>query len=80
LRHAYGVVRGAIANDKVNFVVEDYLNGKITAEVAITRVKALPNVQQVSLHTSYTLTYLDLSSICYQEQISNGEWTEWIYL
>ena len=80
LRHTHGIVRGSIANDKVNFVVEDYLKGKITAEVAIARVKALPNVQQISLHTSYALTYLDSAAICYQEQLSNGEWSSWIYL
>ena len=60
--------------------MEDYLKGKITAEVAIARVKALPNVQQVSLHTSYALTYLGSSTVCYQEQLSNGEWSEWRYL
>jgi len=80
LRHAHGIVRGSIANDKVNFVVEDYLNGKITADVAIARVKTLPNVQQVSLHTSYALKYLDLTTVCYQEQLSNDKWSEWICL
>jgi len=78
LCHTHGVVRGAIANDKVNFVVEDYLNGKVTAEIAITQVKALPDVQQISLHTSYTLKYLNLTAVCYQERLSNGEWSEWI--
>jgi len=59
LRHTHGVVRGSIANDKVNFVIEDYMKGKITAELAVARVKTLPNAQQVSLHTSYALTYLN---------------------
>jgi len=80
LRHTHGIVRGAIANDKVNFVVEDYLKGKITAAVAITRVKALPNVQQISLHTSYALTYLDSTAVYYQEQLSNSAWSAWHYL
>jgi len=80
LRHTHDIVRGSIANDKVNLVVEDYLKGKITAEVAITLVKALPNVQQVSLHTSYALKYLDLTATYYQEQLSSGEWSEWICL
>ena len=79
LRHTHGIVRGSIANDKVNFVVEDYLKGKITAEIAIARVKALLNVQQISLHTSYALTYLDVAMVSYQ-QLSNGEWSEWICL
>jgi len=80
LRHTHGIVRGSIANDKVNFVIEDYINGKITAEIAITRVKALPNVQQVSLHTSQALTYLDATDYWYQEQLSNGEWSKWVSL
>jgi len=80
LRHIHGIVQGSIANDKVNFVVEDYINGKITAEAAIARVKALPNVQQVSLHTSHALTYLDATAIWYQEQLPNGEWSEWVSL
>jgi len=80
LRHTHGIVQGSIANDKVNFVVEDYLKGTITAKIAIARVKALPDVQQVSLHTSYALTYLDSSTSCYQEQLLNGDWSEWICL
>jgi hypothetical protein len=80
LRHTHGIVRGSIANDKVNFVVEDYLKGKINAEEAVARVKALPNVQQVSLHTPYALTYLDATSVWYQEQLPSGEWSEWVCL
>jgi len=80
LRHAHGIVRGSIANDKVNFVVEDYVNGKITAEAAIARVKTLPNVQQVSLHTSHALTYLDATAVWYQEQLLDGKWSEWVCL
>ncbi|MCL1878305.1 MAG: DUF3990 domain-containing protein [Defluviitaleaceae bacterium] len=80
LRHAHGIVRGSIANDKVNFVVEDYIKGKITADVAITRVKALPNVQQVSLHTFRALAYLDATDFWYQEQLPNGEWSKWVSL
>jgi len=59
--------------------VEDYINGRITAEVAIVRVKALPNVQQVSLHTPHALTYLDATAVWYQEQLGD-EWLEWVYL
>ena len=43
-RHAYGIVSGAIANDKVNFVVDDYIKGLITAEEAIKMIKAIPSV------------------------------------
>jgi len=80
LRHTHGIVRGSIANDKVNFVVEDYIKGKFTAEEAISRVKALPNVQQVSLHTLHGLTYLDTAAVWYQEQLSSDEWSEWVCL
>jgi len=80
LRHTHGIVQGSIANDKVNFVVEDYIKGKITAEEAIIQVKALPNVLQVSLHTLYALTYLNTDAVWYQGQLPNGEWSEWVCL
>jgi len=80
LRHTHGVVRGPIANDKVNFVVEDYLSNKITAEEAIVRVKTLPNVLQVSLHSQNALLYLDTSIILCQEQSQNNDWSEWFNL
>jgi hypothetical protein len=76
LRHTHGIVQGSIANDKVNYVVEDYIKGKITAEQAIAQVKALSNVFQVSLHTPYALSYLD-KEVWYQEQFLNNEWSEW---
>ena len=80
LRHTHGIVQGAIANDKVNFLIEDYIKRKITAEAAIAQVKALSDVLQVSLHTSYALAYLDTAAVYYQEQLSNGEWSGWVRL
>jgi len=80
LRHTHGIVQGPIANDKVNFVVEDYIQGKINAEEAIARVKALPNVLQVSLHTTYALSYLDTATALFQEQLSSGKWSGWVCL
>jgi len=80
LRHTHGIVQGSIANDKVNFVVEDYIKGKINAEDAISQVKALPDVLQVSLHTAHALTYVDSNAVWYQEQLPNGEWSGWICL
>ncbi|MCL2197734.1 MAG: DUF3990 domain-containing protein [Defluviitaleaceae bacterium] len=77
LRHTHGIVRGPIANDKVNFVVEDYIKRKTTAEEAISRVKALPNALQVSLHSPHALKYIDIAAIWYQEQLMNSEWSEW---
>jgi len=79
LRHSHDIVRGPIANDKVNFVVEDYMKDRITADEAIARVKALPNALQVSLHTPHALTYL-ATVVWYQEQFTNGEWLEWVCL
>jgi hypothetical protein len=77
LRHNHGIVRGPIANDKVNFVVEDCIKGKITAAEAIVRVKALPSVMQVSLHTLDALKYLDAGNVLHQMILPNGEWSEW---
>jgi len=79
LRHTHDIVQGCIANDKVNFVVEDYIKEKITADVAIARVKALPDVQQVSLHTPCALTYLN-TIVWYQEKLPDGNWSNWISL
>ena len=76
LRHTHGIVRGPIANDKVNFVVEDYIKGKITAQEAIVCVKTMPNVLQVSLHTPQALRFLDIASFHYQELLPNSEWSE----
>ena len=78
LRHTHGVVHGPIANDKVNFVVEDYIKEKITADEAIAQVKAIPDVLQVSLHTPQALRCLDMVSFYYQELRQDGEWSEWI--
>jgi hypothetical protein len=40
-RHDYDVVYGPVANDKVVDVVDDYIDGKVTAEEAIRRVKVI---------------------------------------
>lgn len=76
-RHQYGAVYGPIANDKVNFVIEDYMKGKITTHEAIAKAKALPNAMQVSLHTEKALKYLQSDIVRYQEFLSNGTWTDW---
>ncbi|MCL2426279.1 MAG: DUF3990 domain-containing protein [Oscillospiraceae bacterium] len=76
-RHQHGVVRGPIANDKVNFVVEDYINGKITACEAIARAKAMPNALQISLHSEVALKYVQMSNTQYKEFMSSGIWSEW---
>ena len=76
LRHAHGVVQGPIANDKVNFVIVDYMKEIITVNEAIAKVKALPNVLQVSLHILYSLNYLD-NDVWYMEQSPNDGWLDW---
>ena len=76
-RHSFGIVSGAIANDKVNFVVDDYIKGLISAEEAIKKVRAIPSVFQVSIHTSAALAYLDESSAEYKKLLDSGVWSEW---
>ena len=79
-RHNFGVVSGAIANDKVNFVVDDYIKGLISAEEAIKKVRAIPSVFQVSIHTPTALAYLDISTAEYQKFLINGTWSDWYKL
>ena len=79
-RHNYGVVSGVIANDKVNFVVDDYIKGLITAEEAIKKVRAIPNVFQVSIHTPQGLAYVDTDIQEYQKMLEDGTWSDWYKL
>ena len=79
-RHNFGIVYGAIANDKVNFVVDDYIKGLITAEEAIKRVRTIPSVFQVSIHTPSALMFLDKNDIKYQKMLDAGAWSEWYKL
>jgi len=73
-RHDYDIVSGPIANDKVADVVDQYCKGRISAEEAITRTKALPSVIQMSLHTKQTLKYI--IAVTYTRRES-GKWSEW---
>lgn len=79
-RHSYGVVSGVIANDKVNFVVDDYIKGLISAEEAIKKVKAIPSAFQVSIHTPLGLAYLDTNNAEYQRMLKSGTWSIWYKL
>ena len=76
-RHNFGIVFGAIANDKVNFVIADYISGLIEAEVAIKMVRSIPNAFQTSIHTPEALAYLDVASAEYQKLQNNDIWSEW---
>lgn len=73
-RHTYDVVSGPIANDKVADVVAVYCLGKINAEDAISKVKALPSVFQLSLHTALALSYI--KSVAYSQR-KGGKWSSW---
>jgi len=73
-RHDYDIVSGPIANDKVADVVDQYCKGRISAENAIARTKALPSVFQMSLHTEPTLKYILAVTYARHE---NGKWSEW---
>ena len=75
-RHNYDIVLGAIANDKVNFVIVDYMNGLLTAEDAIRKVMAISSVVQVSFHTPLALSYLETPPQ-FQKMHENGKWTKW---
>ena len=76
-RHNFDIVSGAIANDKVNFVVDDYIKGLITAEEAIKKVRAIPSVFQVSIHTPTALVYLADNNVEYHKLLDTGTWSEW---
>ena len=74
-RHTYDVVSGPIANDKVADVVAIYCLGKISADDAISKVKALTSVFQLSLHTALALSYI--ISVAYSQR-KGGKWSNWI--
>ena len=73
-RHTYDAVSGPIANDKVADVVAVYCLGRISAEDAISKVKALPSVFQLSLHTTLAFSYI--KSVTYS-QLKDGKWSSW---
>jgi len=76
-RHDYDIVYGPIANDKVVDVVDEYIDGLITSEEAIERVKVIPSVFQLSFHTSLSLSYINQSLTEYQQYSINRTWTAW---
>ena len=76
-RHDYDIVYGPIANDKVVDVVDEYIDGTISADEAIQRVKVIKSVYQISLHTQKALMYIEQSLTEYQQIIKGAKWTEW---
>ena len=73
-RHNYDLVSGPIANDKVADVVDLYIKEKIDSCEAIKRMKALPNVLQISLHTEPALAQIESVSF---SQFINKRWSNW---
>ena len=60
--------------------IDDYIKGLITAEDAIKKVRAIPSVFQVSIHTSAALAYLAKNDVKYQKLLGTGAWSEWYKL
>jgi len=75
-RHDYDLVYGPIADDKIADVVDEYIDGIITAEQAIRRTKVITSVFQLSFHTPFALTFIDQVLTEYQQR-TNGAWATW---
>jgi len=76
-RHSFDIVYGPIADDKVVDVVDDYIDGLITDEEAILRVKVIPSVFQISFHTPLALCYIDQTQTDYQQRVNGSIWSAW---
>jgi len=76
-RHHYDIVYGPIANDKVVDVVDEYIDGIVSADEAIERVKVIPSVFQMSFHTPLALSYIDQTVTEYQQRIGSNTWSAW---
>ena len=79
-RHGYHWVSGPIADDKVVDVVSEYMREEVSADVAIDRLRVLPQTYQISLHSASALSYVDDVNMMYR-QLKRGRWTQnWIKL
>ena len=77
-RHDYHWVSGAIADDRIADVVDDYLTGDTTADEAIRRARVLPQTYQLCLHTPDAVDFVNEDSVTYR-QFKNGRWSkDWI--
>ena len=76
-RHDYNWLAGPIADDKdVDFIAE-YMRNEISADNAIKRLRALPQAQQLSLHTKEAIDYINEDYVLYK-QLKKGRWSqEW---
>ena len=76
-RHNFDIVFGPIANDKVVDVVDEYIDGLITSEEAIRRVRVVPSVYQMSFHTPLALSFINQTLTEYQQRTDKRTWSEW---
>ena len=76
-RHSFDIVYGPIANDKIADVVDEYIDGVITAEEAIGRAMVLPSAFQMSFHTPLALSFVKQELTEYQQQTFSNKWSEW---
>jgi hypothetical protein len=76
-RHDYDIVYGPIANDKVVDVVDEYIDGLISVKEAITRVRVIPSIFQISFHTSLALKYINPKLTEYQSRVIANKWSDW---
>ncbi|MCL2426600.1 MAG: DUF3990 domain-containing protein [Oscillospiraceae bacterium] len=77
-RHDYNWVSGPIADDQVYDVVKGYMSGEISAEVAVQKARALPQTFQLSLHTTWALSFVDDAGVYFKQYTSNGWSRDWI--
>ena len=77
-RHNYNWVTGPIADDKVVDVVAEYMRDELSADEAITKLRALPQTYQLSLHTPDAVDFINENNVLYK-QLKKGRWTQsWI--
>jgi hypothetical protein len=60
IQHEFDIVQGPVANDKTARTIALYIAGIINANEAIERLKYNKLNNQVSLHTSATLSHLKI--------------------
>ena len=60
--------------------MDDYIKGLITSEDAIKKVRAIPSVFQISIHTTAALAFLSENDAEYQQLLDSGGWSEWYKL
>ena len=66
-RHKFDWVSGPIADDKMNEVVEEYLEGYINIDDAIRRAKVLEKTFQLSLHTENAIKCVNEFEVYYRQ-------------